>query len=922
MSFAAHRAELSMPLRFYLQIEGIAAVWSTFALPSRWAYSPTEVEIDSEVYAWQRALFLQDQVDVEVLAELWRGAGEVGEIDVGILVPGNTADADRISDSVALQLITATPKAGLSCVQLETLEPTDTTLNVDDTTGWPGTGYLYIGRETIAYSGKTSTSFTGLTRAQFGSTARTHAVRTADTGEAGAYVTSEPQILNGRTARLWLCPGRVTPDGVFEPWGDDPCSSEDWEAHTGRITTRRLGAEGLVVTLQSQSLSSLLDDPIAYDLPSALAGLDWRWAAVYIGPDNWYLEWCWHPYAYQRKERLIDSGASDVTEGWYTWGEVCEFLQATLDLHAPYAGWSVDRVFWVRNDGGDGNYLAVKHTVGTVANPPTLEVIPREGTLWREMGFSDSVIAEVAHDGSAYVWTAIAQKNVPYLRLPAGSLTRYLPFSLDQGDNFLSDTGWVDDAGNDIPPFVRIGDEILELDDTNGFDSEDLSNGLTINYCKIARRGCFGSKPEEIYLEEDSREERITQLPAFPGTSLGLLSLQLLTSGSGVHGSYSTYDGGWYGSGAGIDDDLLNVDSFLEADELLGTPLDVVVTQRTTWRELLAKVAVGLQALAVELNEGSGDRLGLRVFQLPQEAAIAVPDAQLDHSSIDSMQGVGWERSEDRLANRIVGEVGVDRATGDAIERITHVQGTSAGTYGLAEEIEIDPAVDGAAAGRERIILCAQYLYSLHSLPFVADELVVTRSEQVWPVNVGDVITLTHSAMPEDGDWGVEDVAALVVGVSRRLRDLASGGARRGALTVAVYGGDGWRHSWFCPTAYVNNVTTDGSGNGRFECEDYMFSQDGSGLKDIEHFEDDWRIRVYSPGNESGARTYAIADVDPANGWIDITTATAQTAPLIIEFDLYSHADTHEDQRHFAHMSDGDGELSLPVGSDNAFQWS
>ena len=50
----------------------------------------------------------------------------------------------------------------------------DTTIFVDGTSGFPNSGYLYIGNEIIFYSGKTSNSFTNITREVRNTAAQSH----------------------------------------------------------------------------------------------------------------------------------------------------------------------------------------------------------------------------------------------------------------------------------------------------------------------------------------------------------------------------------------------------------------------------------------------------------------------------------------------------------------------------------------------------------------------------------------------------------------------------------------------------------------------------------------------------------------------------------------------------------------------------
>jgi hypothetical protein len=75
---------------------------------------------------------------------------------------------------------------------------TDTTLFVADTTTLPSSGVVYVGSETIQYTGKTGTTLTGCTRGAFGSKAQAH----RGGAETGNGVYTVPPSWFGRRVRL------------------------------------------------------------------------------------------------------------------------------------------------------------------------------------------------------------------------------------------------------------------------------------------------------------------------------------------------------------------------------------------------------------------------------------------------------------------------------------------------------------------------------------------------------------------------------------------------------------------------------------------------------------------------------------------------------------------------------------------------
>lgn len=92
-------------------------------------------------------------------------------------------DSVTVTMTVRNNGITTTLTGGLS--------PTDTTINVVSTSGFPGNGVLIIDSEEIAYTGTTGTTFTGVTRGVNGTTAANHS--------------------NGATVRGKVALGNITP---------------------------------------------------------------------------------------------------------------------------------------------------------------------------------------------------------------------------------------------------------------------------------------------------------------------------------------------------------------------------------------------------------------------------------------------------------------------------------------------------------------------------------------------------------------------------------------------------------------------------------------------------------------------------------------------------------------------------------------
>lgn len=952
MAFADHIEESGLSLRFYVRIEGLPWVLANFPLPDAWN-SSGYVSIDSESYVWENRLLLDEQVEVEILAEPWAGVGTVGDLEIRFQLTGSQNTAAEISADAMLQLVTSTPKRGTSAVQTANLTPTATTLTVDDTTGWTSTGRVFHGHETSTYSGTTGTSFTGLTRARYGSMARASYAdhsEVADTGDGGCYVADHSLVLNGRIIRLYVCPGDEV-DGSFVPRGATCCSSDDYEAFCGIIQGWNPAQDWTSVSLRAQELTRLLDEPIASRLPWAKGGCHGN---LWVGDDNGYIEFTWcennpdaTPTPIYRSRHVrsqlvatVGSPPTYVSEGFYSWAEVSTLIANTFAQYDSDSPNPTAMSYWVTIQAQeDGTSLALFRAStdatasgGNTYTTTTLTLhvageTDRRPCILREMGFTEPMTIEVENVGSMYQWIAEAHRGMPRLRLPANTIGRKLAYVYTEGVGFDTEPGWQDADGEDIDGYVLVDEEILWFDTKS---TVTTTGGGLVRFLGPVRRAQFGTKAVEHYHEYNRTNTdfcKITQVMAFPNTGLGKVSLYCLLGGSGTKGSNGTYDQGWRGSGAYIDQRLVDTASFLALDEQTDSRRDHVITNRTTWRDFFASDFVSVQGYVVPQDDSTnGFRLSAARVPMPMEAAAAVSTLLLDHSCVRTSAGVGWEASEDRLVNTInAKDVNWNPGTGKGDETITHRNATSTGTFGEAEPVEISmKGTIGREAALDRVVSLAQNLYALFSLPFVVIEVPVTRASKIWTVNLGDTLTVTHTVLPSGSTvaYGITTLACTVIGKVSRYRDLSED-ATRGTLTLLATGHQGWRNSWWAPCARVTSITNDGAGHVRFVVDDEYYCREDEGWDDDDYFAASYEINVYQPGSESTAETHTVLSVDTTNHYIDSTAgSTSLTAPCVIEFSVYSSSRYHDDQYHYAHMSDDDGKLDTSSSTDEAYQWS
>ena len=170
--------------------------------------------------------------------------------DVGVEIDRQTGIGAGLALSVTLR-DTATVRG---CMRRPSLVArlTDTysggtTIDVDDTTGWPSSGTLYLGHEVYTYTGTTSTEFTGVARdATYSGPERIYPYG------AGYVVTDRPQSWRGRRCVLTAYP--VDPSGYI----DDTAPIEVWRGEIEAEPLRK--RDGF--RLQAQSLDRVLDREI------------------------------------------------------------------------------------------------------------------------------------------------------------------------------------------------------------------------------------------------------------------------------------------------------------------------------------------------------------------------------------------------------------------------------------------------------------------------------------------------------------------------------------------------------------------------------------------------------------------------------------------------------------------------------------
>jgi hypothetical protein len=122
----------------------------------------------------------------------------------GIAAPSSVT-LTLVDDRTDAILALFRPEGDHQTLVTASVDHADVAVTVADTTGFSGTGTIYLGSEGMTYTGATGTSFTGLTRGCFGSRARSYSVNPAKPFTA-SRVADYPGSPVGRFADIFIIP--------------------------------------------------------------------------------------------------------------------------------------------------------------------------------------------------------------------------------------------------------------------------------------------------------------------------------------------------------------------------------------------------------------------------------------------------------------------------------------------------------------------------------------------------------------------------------------------------------------------------------------------------------------------------------------------------------------------------------------------
>jgi hypothetical protein len=463
-----------------------------------------------------------------------------------------------------------------------TLDRDDTTVTVKSTTGFTSSGYIYIGTECIKYSGVTATTFTGCTRGMFSP------FETGPGGSGGARFGNYHR--KGQDANhLQLAP---VVSQLPRMWIGKRVALRMhlWDPVTDTINTRdeaQLVFPGRIV--------GIADDPTTFNTVLELEHAGREIQEGIIGRDFWGAEipkgmWL----ATGRRFRMGDisdgtsrvsndlvvvtsgaAGTNQINQGFYTLGEICEFLNTWLAAEQGAA--RVWGTYHVRSpvSNADGlrtvidcyipNASSGKYVNLTFYMPA--EVVAFLGMVKDAVPAQDGALIGIA-GGSGHVSNTAFQicgKSVPFSTVifrPTGpgrlaqEFTEVITYSLEnEHGTFIDNTAYLPAAIKGVSPAghawgLFIIDErvtmVAAYDSTNGY----LQN-CWLSPLKLISDDSTDAMP---YIgrrcDEPDEPIKVRQVIVIDTTLLNLIGLLIYSTGTAGY-NHATYDALGYGIGLG-----------------------------------------------------------------------------------------------------------------------------------------------------------------------------------------------------------------------------------------------------------------------------------------------------------------------------------------------------------------------------------
>lgn len=954
MTFSTRVAQRSLGVMFYCRISGLPYIFASQAIPSSWDAGGGTTTISSETYTWSATLMTDDDFGtVEQRAEPKSGVGITGSMKLRFAVRGtaNTPTSDVWLDLTNASLVRSDRAQANLWLDLLASDTTATTTDLPNTVWTASTPTIYLGTETMTGTRNTGGSFTSLSRGKYGSKAIFHPgvlSEQQDTPGLGPLISTGPLTLSGRVLELWVGTGYFS-GGVFVPYGTSAMGNEDRKIYAGIINDAELSSDADFVEVDTQSIDQWLAKEVATRLPTAVAGNRHGWHMIQVDDSDNEVSFRWTSYragGSNAENELVEhltlqrdneaGGSENVPNGLYSFGAIGEFISWTIEKAASTATFfgSYGTPQWrgrVYNAGDDVEpryafEISLPSTSTKYTQHTTFEIVVRGTThpqaafnrsIWCELGFTQSQLAEVTYDSNRTYFTVTADRKAHVFRWPANRQNRVLYYDKKEGPAFDTSPGWTDDDANAVGAYAVInGIEAIKFTADSGEALQTAGRNQLDTECE-----------GETYVEFDADEDKrptVWQAVALPGVSLAraLLYCMIGHDGTGDVEASQAWDQGWWGAGAAIHPDYIDIASFTlinarRADQQFRR---YAFCKPTELRKAFADDLVLSQLF---LGTSSGK---IALFEVIPPLEINSASAHtVSHDEINSRGGWGWDASNSKLINKIELRGVYDLAKDKYYREVTQFNQTSIATYGEQRALKLDlrgipnrlatifPAPKRGLPFYSVGPIAARQIFGAYAWPYVVLELDIADLG-AWNWSVGDAVSITHDALPAtttvDRGW------TSVLGRIYAIKYFFKKPGVRARITVVTRRHDGRRFSAWAPSALL--TTKNNASEFVAAANTFTYSGDGADV-------DSFYSGIFAQVMDLATGTIYFSEVESVSGnTITFVDSIAGGAPALLMYDTYDAQFLEANQQSHIYLAhEGPpGALSPFSGSDDpAFRY-
>ena len=818
-------------------------------------------------------------------------------------------------------------------------------MTVDSTTGWPSSGWLYFGRETIKYGSTTSTTFGTLTR-------DVYSVGDADTiyrhndsiPSAPRLVTDFPRVWHGRYVQLFAY--LVGHDGTtYDSGFGGSYTAEIWR---GVITGNpRPRSDWQRWDLRCDSIESIVDTEIGNEpITGALLRVPLDAYANSVGKN--VLPQVANPHLNQWVF-WIDGNTGYVSLRIKEWTNATDYVNQAAPTVYDYTG--DDRLALNQPSTYSRSLLesqwaqvVTAQLVTDTSAPLTLSLHYAGGWYVYANSYGARVYEiEILWDAAGSVGPLVGFTGTTTIGPIGGSGAGAKPSSATASPQFAelaayipavqevpSIPFWYIDTGGtetDSPPssgYARLGkDETAEIISYGSITDLGPTQALQGVYVlNDVERGLFGTTPREhiIRLSEngdaDGDEVPLVFGAGLVGSPLDAMLQLAVSTGSGHHGTYDT-----------LSDKIavpLNPQHFDTAaiaalnDQLTSeqATIGLFLSKPTNLRELMSEWLRPLGLYLTARTNADGNYLITVDPLLPpleSEAQTAIGAQHLDIGDpavyVDGL---------DRIINKIRIYPRWDVTEEDATDDVFTVNDfDSRSEFGRVQSIEwrLRGYQFGLSKGYQLATKWAHRIFARYGRPYDLFRLHMNR--QGLALAPGDVVSVTLSGAPNaSGTRGLTSRAAVVLRVEKRWHPAAGTGEATGA-DVTVVLEPYQRQSTYAPSARVASYNA-GTPSITISATGYS----PTGETDADHFDVGDVVLIYDEGDWSTVDQRTITAKNGATFTLNstLTNATPVSATETVMVPAAYDASQASQQKH-AYIGDNATPSTLGSGGDDAFRF-